>query len=190
MKNLTSDETGEEIYRRFLDGDDSALEKLVDLYGQNLTRFISGFVNDPVAAEELTIDAFAELALKRTRFAGRSSLKTWLFSIGKHLALNFLKKHKKERHLPLDEIWEIAVPQSPETDLFMEERRHQVHGAMRTLKVDHSEVLRLLFFEDMSYVEAGIRMNKTETQVRGLAHRAKRALKKILEHGGFIREDE
>jgi RNA polymerase sigma-70 factor (ECF subfamily) len=190
MKNLISDETGEEIYRRFLEGDDGAIEKLVDLYGQNLTRFIDGFVNDPAIAEELTIDTFAELALKQTRFLERSSLKTWLFSIGKHLALNILKKHKKEKHLSLEEIGEIAVRQLPETDLFGEERRRQVHGAMRALRVDHSEVLRLLFFEDMSYVEAGMRMNKTETQVRGLAHRAKRALKKILEQGGFIREDE
>jgi RNA polymerase sigma-70 factor (ECF subfamily) len=66
MKTPISDETGEEIYQRFLDGDDDALTELVDLYGQNLTRFINGFVNDPVTAEELTIDTFAELALRNS----------------------------------------------------------------------------------------------------------------------------
>ena len=44
---------GTEYYRRYLDGDDSAVEDLVRLYRDRLIFFLYGFVSDFDTAEEL-----------------------------------------------------------------------------------------------------------------------------------------
>jgi DNA-directed RNA polymerase specialized sigma24 family protein len=49
-------------------------------------------------------------------------------------------------------------------------------------------VLLLLYFEDMSYREAGKAMNKSEKQIKHLAFRAKKALKKKLESMNYVIE--
>jgi len=56
---------------------------------------------------------------------------------------------------------------------------------MQILKDDHYTVLKLLYFKDMSYLQAGKAMNKSEKQIKHLAFRAKAALKRILEKDGF-----
>ena len=56
---------------------------------------------------------------------------------------------------------------------------------MNGLKADYRCVLYLLFFERMSYAEAGLVMKKTDGQIRGLVSRAKKALKEKLDSEGF-----
>ena len=53
------------------------------------------------------------------------------------------------------------------------------------MKPEHRNVLYLLYFEGMSYAEAGTVMNKGKRQIEGLAYRARASLKKKLESEGF-----
>ena len=88
--------TDEELYDRFLNRhtqDDFRV--LFEKYKEGLLLFLNGFVHNLDDAEELMIDAFAEVAAGRTIFSRRSSFKTWLFSIGKKLALMHLRKAKR-----------------------------------------------------------------------------------------------
>ena len=54
------------------------------------------------------------------------------------------------------------------------ERKRQLHEAMQKLKPEHRDILYLLYFEGMSYAEAGTVMKKTEVQISSLAYRATR----------------
>ena len=69
-------------YRRFLEGDDNALEEIVEDYKDGLILFLNGYVNNIYIAEELTEDTFFRLITKRPRFSGKSSFKSWLYAIG------------------------------------------------------------------------------------------------------------
>ena len=180
--------TGEELFRRYLAGDDDAFETLVSLYDDELFHFINRILNDFHEAKHLAIEAFARLAVGGKKFANESSLKTYLFTIGKNLAARYMKKRWREQHISIEEIVELLIDDddTPESYMEREENRRLLREAMYDLKDDHRVILILLYFEDMSYIQAGNAMGKSEKQIKQLAHRAKAALKKKLLSGGFI----
>lgn len=101
-------DNGAASYRRFIDGDQEAFGEIVDLYRENLIFFIHRYVNDLDTAEDLAEDAFVELIVHPERFEGKSSLKTFLFAIARNKAVDWLRKHKRMKPVPLDEVGEIA----------------------------------------------------------------------------------
>ena len=185
----TENISGEELYRRFMQGDAGAFEALVELYQNDLSRFIYSLINDYHETKHITIEAFAQLALGGRGFTGKSSLKTYLFTIAKNLAARCLKARAQEntRHIPYEEIADMAAGgETPHELTEREENRRELQTAMQKLKEEHRTVLTLLYFEDMSYLQAGRAMNKSEKQIKHLAFRAKAALKRTLESADFV----
>lgn len=56
---------------------------------------------------------------------------------------------------------------------------------MSELNQAYREVLYLVYFEDMSYRQAGEVMNKNIKQVTNLVYRGKESLRKLLEREGI-----
>lgn len=174
-------ETDETIYRRFLtERNEDDLRILLERHKEQLILFLNGYVHNLEDAEELMIDAFAEAAAGTAPFLERSSFKTWLFSIGKKLALQRLRKAKKResgRFLPPEE-------QTPELEILQSERDRQLYLALETLHDDYRQALVLLYFEGMSHEEAGRILGKNRRQMYNLAERGRKALKEALEKIG------
>ena len=59
--------TDEELYRRYLDGDEAGLTVLMNRYGDALTLYINGYLRDIHEAEDLMIEVFSYLLTKRPR---------------------------------------------------------------------------------------------------------------------------
>ena len=182
--------SGEELYYLYIKGDEKAFEDFVALYQDELALFINGMVGDWDEAKYLTIETFANFILNKKKFDGNSSIKTYLFAIGKNLALRFIRNRSRDQHISYEEIDEmVSDNQTPGTIFERAELKQHLYDAMLDLKEDHRTVLSLLYFEEMSYAETGRAMNKSTTQIRGLVYRAKLALKKELEsrniHGVF-----
>lgn len=177
--------TDGELYRRFLDGDDTAFTELVEAYQGKLTFFIENLVGNHETAEDIAIDVFAALLVDRKPLRSDTAFQTFLFSIGKNLAFKHLRRAKKHAYAPLDNYLEETIGHSARNEAERAAEREHVHRSLRKLKADHRCVLYLLFFEEMSYAGAGIVMKKTEGQIRGLASCAKQSLKRILESEGF-----
>lgn len=83
---------GESLYRQYLSGEKTAFDGIVELYRENLIFFINRYTGDLDAAEDLSQDAFLELLLHPKRYDFRVSLKTYLFTIARNKAFNYLKK--------------------------------------------------------------------------------------------------
>ena len=182
-----------ELFRRFLAGDRDALTALVDIYGEDLTRYIFRIVGNYHDAEELMIDAFTRLVRSRDRIENSDAVKAYLFTTGKNLALNFLKKNKRNPVIfeYIDsELEDRYADNAPDTKLFRQEQKRQLDGAMEKLKQPHRQALQLIYFENKSYADAGAQMNKTVKQIDNLLYNAKVALKKILESEDFLYETE
>ena len=178
-------ETDEQIYSRFIrDRRNDDLKMLLERYRENLTLFIFGIVHDLEDAEELMLDSFAVLVSDDPGFSGKSSFKTWLFAIGRNLALKHLRK---KRFLPLDREGRDDGTQNdtPETDLIKNEQYKQLYLAMEKLNPDYREILHLIYFEDMSMDEAAVIMKKSKKQIYNLSSRSKQALKAELERTDF-----
>jgi len=177
------------LYRRFRSGDETALRELIELYGKSLLLFLYGIVGNMDDAEELMIDAFTRLVGSNDRFQGKSTLKTYLFGIGRNLALSHLRAHKNRAHVPFQDTGFSGDEASPEENLIRDERGVQLDIAMGKLKPEYRQVLRLLYFYNMSCADAGKEMRKTQRQIVNLAYRARASLRKKLESEGFTYDD-
>ena len=176
-----NDENG--IYERYLNGDEAALYELVDTYKTGLVFYINSIVSDIVLAEDIMLDTFAKLMIKKPRFLGRSSFKTWLYAIGRNLAIDTIKKRKTV--VPLSEAENyISGEVGLEEGYLADETRLEVRQAVKKLKSEHSQALWLVYFEGFSNSEAARIMKKTTHQFDSLLYRAKAALKREIERGG------
>ena len=95
MEKSTSD------YQSFLSGDPEGLCSIVQDYKDGLVLYLNGIVQNFAVAEELTEDVFVKLIMKRPRFLSDSSFKTWLYAIGRNMALSYLRRNKY-LHIPLE----------------------------------------------------------------------------------------
>ena len=170
------EQTDEALYRAYLNqGDQDALRCLLERHREGLTLFLFGFVRNAEDAEELMLDAFAEAAAGPTLFSGKSSFKTWLFSIGRELPLEELP--------PEDRIL-------PETQLLREERKRILYLGLERIAREYREILQLQYLEEMTPAEIAQVTGKRVKQIYNLSERGKRALRTELERMGFEYEND
>lgn len=169
-------------YQRFLKGDESALVELIRDYRDGLMLYLNGIVSDLSVAEELTEDTFLKLVLKKPRFSARCSFKTWLYTIGRNLALDHLKRSRRST-VCLEDCPEISDAECDlERQYIQQEDQIMLHHAMKKLKPEYRQVLWLVYFEGFRCAQVGKIMGKSEATTQTLVCRARKALKeKLLE---------
>ena len=182
-------ENGAEFYFRFLDGDKEGMTDLIREYKDGLSLYLNSFVRNICLAEELMEETFVSLVMKKPKFSGKSSFKTWLFAIGRNIAFDYLKKQGKRKNaLPVDELYDVADEEDIEKDYIREEQKIMLYRALSKLKEDYSQVLHLTYLEGFTNSETACIMHKTNRQIENLIYRAKTALREELEKEGFVYE--
>lgn len=171
-------------YQLFLDGDESALADIIHTYKDGLILYLNGIVGDIVTAEELTEETFVKLVLKRPRFHNGSSFKTWLYTIARNTAIDYLRRNKRES-VPLEECPHLAGEEDLERSYIHQEEKLLMHKCMKQLKPEYRQVLWLSYFEGFSYQQIGRVMKKTTHGVDTLAYRARAALKNLMIKEGY-----
>lgn len=172
-------------YRRYLDGDEAAFDKIVTEYFEPLVSFLTGYVREHAVAEDIAMDAFADLIVHRHRYDFRVSFKTYLFMLGRSRALNYLKRSKLLAFSPLEDANEVADPSLIPEELLLTKERSRILGeAMETLRPDQREAIRLVYWQGLSCEDAAKVMRKNRKQVYNLLFRGKNALKTVLEKKG------
>lgn len=183
-------DNGAEAYRRFLTGDDYGLEQVIELYKDSLIFFLMQYTKNADIAEELTEDTFVTLAVKRPSFSENAKFRTWLFTIARNKALNYLKSALFRKSVPIDEAEEVYLPDSPEQRLLEQERYRSLYSAMEKLPPNQREMICLVYFEEMSVSQAASIIHKTQRQGNSILFRARQNLKSILEKEGFEYENQ
>ena len=182
-------DNGESSYRRFLAGDNEGMLEIVCEYQTGLTLYLNSYVQNIHEAEDLTEDTFLELMIKRPKYSGKSSFKTWLYTIGRNITAKYLRKQKHLDVVPLELQEYLAEEDNIEGNYIKTERNQIVHQALHNLKLEYRQVLFLSFFEEFSISEISVIMKKTEKQIKNLLYNSKIALKSELERSGFDYEE-
>jgi RNA polymerase sigma-70 factor (ECF subfamily) len=178
-------DNGASSYRRYLDGDDNGLVDLVRDYKDGLILYLNGITGSLSLAEEYMEDTFFKLSVKKPKFSGKCTFKTWLYTIARNVAIDALRKRSRISDTPADEYYDISDERNIEQDYLQEEQKISLHRAMETLSSDYKQVLYLTFFEELSNTEAAKVMHKSNRQIENLLYRAKLALRSKLEKEGF-----
>lgn len=172
-----------ECYRRFLDGDESAVDAIMGELFFPLVFFVNRYLGDIPASEDVAMDTVTELLVKK-RYNFKVTLKTYLFLLGKSRALNALKHRRRLGETELSEAATLAEENELERRALDSDRKRAVNAALAGLPEQMRLAVHLVYFEGLSYEEAARVMKKSRKQVDNLLTRAKKELRAILGEEG------
>lgn len=183
-------DNGASSYRRFLDGDESGIVEIIKDYKDGLILYLNGITKNIHIAEELMEDTFVKLVVKKPRYSDKFSFKTWLYTIGRNAAIDYLRKRSRHAETPVEELEELLGDEEDlERSYIREEQKIALRRAMEKLNADYRQALYLSFFEDLSNAEIAAVMRKSRRQIENLIYRGKQSLKSELEKEGFVYEE-
>lgn len=182
-------DNGASSYHRYLKGDDNGIVEIVRDYKDGLILYLDKYVSNIYVAEELAEDTFFKIMIKKPRFTRKYTFKAWLYTIGRNIAIDYIRKNSKIASIsPIDMEQIISQHNSLEQSYIKEEEKIFVHKALSQIKQDYRQALYLIYFEDFTNAQVAQVMKKSKHQVETLVYRAKNALKKELEKEGFSYE--
>jgi RNA polymerase sigma-70 factor (ECF subfamily) len=191
-----------ELLAALRQGDEDAFADLLERYHNALLRVALIYVSDSGAAEEVVQETWMGVLRGLDRFEGRSSLKTWIFSILSNNAKTRGQREKRyeqtasldepavegDRFYPVGHEWAhywVAYPADwealPEGKLLAQETIQQVQQAIATLPTQQREVITLRDVEGWSAEETCQCLNLSENNQRVLLHRARAKVRRALE---------
>lgn len=182
-------DNGTDSYHRFLNGDKEGMVQIILNYKDGLTLYLCKITNNISLAEELMEDTFVQLYVKKPRFSGKSSFRTWLYAIGRNLTLNTLRRRKWISDRSVEEYTDFSNQEDIEKLYIRKEQNTHVYRTMRKLRSEYRQVLYLVFFEEFSNEETAQIMHKSKRQIEMLIYRAKKSLRLELEKEGFSYEE-
>ncbi len=190
-------------------GDENAFVSLVEQHHSTMLRVCQVYVADPAVAEEVVQDTWLDMLQGLKRFEGRSSLKTWLFSI---LANNARSRGKREsrsvpfssmedpaleedepavspdRFLPAGHRWAGDWAEKPqpwgrsiEEQTLSREMLACIRTAIERLPENQRLVIGMRDVEGWDSEEVCNVLGLTETNQRVLLHRARSKVRRALE---------
>ena len=175
-------DNGKDCYLRFLAGDEDGLVGLLRLYRSGLILYVNTFTHNIFDAEDVVQDVFVKLCLKKPRYRDSASFKTWLYTIARNKALDFLrKKNAHDAPEAIDDADLADEEAAVEESYLQQEKQQLVREAMRALKPEYAQVLFLTYFEDLSNQQTAKIMKRSVHSVETLNYRARKALKLLLE---------
>lgn len=180
----TSTDNGASSYRRFLDGDKSAFDEIMNEHFYKLILFIDRYVGDFHTAEDIAVDAFADLIVHKHRYNFKTSFKTYLYMLARSRAVDCIRHRRVLTVEPLDESIASAERDGLFDAVFADERKKALHGAVDALPEDMRAAIHLVYFEDMSYDDAAEVMHMPRKKVDNLLYRAKIKLRELLGNDG------
>ncbi len=170
-----------------MQGDQKAFQQLWNHNYRYLYYRILCMVHHPADAQDLTAEVFAKAFANLYRFRKHFAFSTWLFRIGFNHTLDFLRRKRIEATSltgtfavedETDPFLQICSPApGPEEQLLQAQRSAQFDQFIKRLPPGCRQVIRLRYYEGLSYAEIAERTHLSPGAVKGYLHRAKRMLR-------------
>lgn len=161
------------------------IEALFAKYYQDVYRYLYSLSRDPALSEELAAEVFLEIVRSFASFRGASDVKTWIFSIARHVWFAHLQKQGREA--PAMELREdlVSMEQS------LESRYQNKETARRVLELLRQEPQRTrtivwMRIQGYSFYEIGKAVGVSESSARVIDHRARKKIRQTMEQEGYL----
>lgn len=176
-----------ELMLRVGGGDLEAFGTLFERHHGAMHRFLRRFLGD-AGAEDTTQEVFWRVWQYRGSFQGGREFSTWIYTIARHAALDELRR--SNRHAtPFSGLPEgVEDREEPAATVLGSDQsvrrlllREQVQAALLKLPPDQRTCIILREYEAKSYGQIGEIMGCSEVNARVLTHRARRAIRLLLQ---------
>ncbi len=174
------------LYDSFrMKGDTSSYDQLMIRYGDSLTFYLNGYTHDLQDAEDLMIEAFARIMVKRPRIKD-GAFKAYLYKTARNLASRFHEKQSHFQTFGFDDLSEEIADHILTEELLKDKQRKEVlHLCLDRIDPRMKEALWLFYFEDLSYEQIADVMKLSRKQVDHLVERGKKQMKEELKKEGI-----
>jgi RNA polymerase sigma-70 factor (ECF subfamily) len=165
-----------QLVRKAVSGDQRAFSALYELHVDALFCFLNQFSENRTQTADWVQTSFIKAFHSLHRFEGRSSFKTWLFTIG----LNEVRTAMRGTHLETIDVLEDQMDSG-----YAEEKNplpvHDLKIWLRVLDVRQRSVLLLAEVEGYSHAEIAEMLSITESTSRSILSRAKATVRKRIQ---------
>ncbi|SRR5712692_101072 len=173
----------------FKHGEDSAFTALVIKYREAVYRIARRMVHSPEDASDVAQEVFIRVHRALPRFAGRSSLRTWLFRITVNLCLDYSTRRRDVTGLEVL-AWEPSPHDNPVDLAERRELEVAVARAIEMLPPRQRAMVVLRVYQDLPYAQIARIMGCAEGTVKATMFAAMGNLRQVLApfagsiHGG------
>ncbi len=193
MKSAAATPSDEELMLAYGAGDEEALVTLFQRYKLRIFNYFLRHLDDRAAAEDLLQSTFLKIHRVRKSYRPTAAFSTWVFTIATNLQRDY--KLSARRHPHVVEFEEVRVKaagggfagpvmlsdeRTPEIGYGKNQIAEQVRRAVQSLPYKQKEVILLAKYQGLKYEEIAEILNITISAAKVRAHRAMRALEKIL----------
>lgn len=172
--------------RRF---DEGALSSIYEAYSDELYRYAFRLLGSANAAEDLVAETFCRFLCALHAGGGpRSHLRAYLYRVAHNAAIDQHRRRGSE-----EMVGDVDPPpedrqRPPEVQAEAALKGARLREALWDLTEEQRQVILLKFFQGMSNSEVGRALDKPVGAVKSLQHRGLRALERILERPGEVKE--
>jgi RNA polymerase sigma-70 factor (ECF subfamily) len=170
-------------------GDEEAISRLVEQWSPTMFRLARSFVDSAQSAEDVVQEAWLGMLSGLARFEGRSSLRTWTFTILVNRART--RGAREARTLPRSPLEDgteepaqpwfcVATDVTPESAVLSSEILIQLDRAISALPPRQRQVVTMREISGMSAEEVCAALGISPANQRVLLHRARAALRAAL----------
>jgi len=181
------EETESELLKKAQRGDFNAFAELTEPYRRSACEFLNRLTGED-SSEDVFMTALLNAWKALDTFNGRSSYRTWLFSIARFAALDHLRKAKTRNEVSADDeesganisaIGDKTTP-PPSREIENEERSRIIDKCLQKLSEPHRAALVLYYYQDFQYSEIAELLGISIGTVMSRLHHAKAKLEKLL----------
>jgi RNA polymerase sigma-70 factor (ECF subfamily) len=179
----------QELVHRVLEGETDRFAELINRYRQHVAKIVTGHVPyDQV--EEVAQDVFIRAFTGLNGYSGQTPFEHWLSGIAVRTCYDFWRAYRRREQpvstlAPEHQAWIEQALASESDEQFREqagrrEVRDVLDWALGRLSAEDRMVLTLVYLEGRSMREAARLLGWSIVNVKVRAHRAKRAIRKLL----------
>jgi len=173
-------------------GSTEAFGILYERYVARIYNYIYYRVGNANEAEDLTERVFLR-ALRHIENYTRRGLpfSAWLYRIAHNLVANWHRDNSRRKDVPLDDSLQLSLHFNfPEQELLRNEEQERLLQVIHKLPPDRQELLILKFVDDLSNVEIGRVMGRTEGAIKSLYHRTLLSIRDELVNLPILADDD
>lgn len=166
--------------------DPELLDRLIEQYQYRLFRYLLYITGNRERAEDFFQETWIRVLERGHQYDGKSKFEAWLFSIARHLVIDWQRQKKVQSLDALTNPDEGAPMEfagddpSPLHLVLTQESEGSVHASLEKLPALYREVLLLRFQEELGLAEIAVVLNAPISTVKSRLYRGLEDLRVLL----------